>query len=469
MSISRIRASVTTVAPVVSVQLAGGSAVDATYNKSFKPVVTVIVPMAAIQWINVVYAAQVDTRGLNRVVKEITATLDVSSLHLFKAAYDSMAAVDETTHTLRKALVEPLTTSELRAFSLSRAITDTVDATDDLFGAANLDDEQVMFLIKSLQPDYIVMADNIDTIQVGKRALDTAVTGDVIGSRVLGKSLVDVPVTSEILVRSLSKQLTDTADVSDELNGSFITDDGQVMFMIKSLPVDYVTNSDANAKQFGKPALDLVVTGDVLLPFALGKGIEDVPVTTEKSLFDVAKPVQPDVVLALEAAVAAIAKPFEDLIFKPAEGPSQYDTYAFSYFLADYCREGFPALLVGKHFADLTQNTDISSRVIGKALSEFPLTGEVKGFAIGKALTDTVKATDDFYGAANVDDDQTVLYAKTTSDVVGKSDLTFQTTGKALTEAVNNNDAGSFVWTDYWDIGYTATASGVYVGNSRNF
>lgn len=749
MALSRIVVSVSTVKPVASVQVQAANTVS-TSGAGVGAVITRTVPIAAISWINILLDAQIDFRGLNPVVREIKIVLDTAALHFQKSAFDTEAVTDERTLVLfRKVPVENLQARELKTFDLQRQISDEVDATDDLYGVANADDEQVMFFSKAMQPDSFVVGDNLDEIHFGKRPLDSVSSSDQIDYFDLGKSLEDAPQTSEIRTVSIQKPLADTVDAGDEMNALAVTDDGEVMLFSKDIPTDRSYTSDQiDSIGVGKRALDLAVTsddktffvgkslsdepatseahlvslsksltdesltselaaietgkvldtafsssdaatveagkvaessataGDELLPFELGKGIEDIPVTSELYAFDVRR-VSEDVAVATEQIANHVSRYLSDRVYYPSDGPNQYDTYALAYFLEDYVREGFPAIdfskaltenkvtsetrtvvlfkpfeeafsaidapakglsktfvetlfksdvndilfdkarteslatsetrsvffskdltesldatddfygvtntdddqimtygkreseflstsetntfafgklltdaalsaelktfdlgkpladsfsksdltvklnakvlgdsfsssdssvnLVGKRATDASSTADATTAFVGKSLSETisksdaaaklaekvisdtitksdstiktagkavsdtAITGETRSFNFSKTLTDIVDATDDFYGVTNTDDDQNVLYAKVASDIVSKSDSISVTAAKGLTESVNKSDSGSLVWTDYWDIGYTVTSSGVYVGNSQTF
>lgn len=749
MALTRIVASVTTVRPVASVQVQAANTVSTT-GAGAGAVVTRVVPLAAVRWINITLEAQLDYRGLNPVVRDITLTLDHAALHFFKSAFETESVTDEQTVVfLRKVPQEDLSATELKTFDLQRQIADEVDATDDLYGVANADDEQVMFLSKALQPDSFTVGDNLEEIHFGKRPTDVVPTSDQIDKFDLGKSLEDQPQTVDVRTVSIQKPLADAVDAGDEMSALAMTDDGQVMFMVKDVPLEHQTASDQiDSVHVGKSATDAAATsesqsfavgksladapatsdertvdvaktlqsdsatsdqadkgtektlddsfaqadeavieagkalesaasvGDELLPFELGKGITDNPLTSEAQTFDVSR-VSTDTATATEQIANSLSRSLVDRTYYPSEGPAQYDTYAIAYFLEDYVREGFPAFefakalseskltsetfervvgktlaetlgaadapakglakafaeavgksdssivlmdkarneslstsetrvvaisktleelldatddflgvantdddqtmvygkresdflttseattramgksladayltadlktfdlsrsisdsvgkadatvkltgkalsdafgqtdssiwLVGKAATDLASTGDALTAAVGKALSDTisksdaaaklaekvltdtftksdsttltagkglsdtALTGEAKTFALSKALTDIVDATDDFFGAANTDDDQTVLTAKVTSDIVSQSDTTVKTAGKGLTDPVGKSDSGSLVWTDYWDIGYTVTSSGVYVGSSRTF
>lgn len=563
-----------------------------------------------------------------------------------------------------KGLTDSPITSEVRVVSIQKPLADTVDAGDEMNALAQTDDGEVMFFSKDVAREHQYTSDQIQSVDTGKSLADEAATSDD-KSFFVGKGLVDNPQTSESNTYFLDKSLDDVG----------VTSEQAAIDTSKALE-DSFTKSDEALVEAGKNVESSATTGDELLPFELGKGIEDTPLTSESQQFDISR-VSEDSASATEQIANTLGKPFTDRTFYPSEGPNQYDTYALTYFLEDYVREGFPELvfakalsdegvtsetlarvmqkplqesfgsvdnkvfllskgfsesvsnsdvmtplfdkgraeslsttetrakdlekvladlvdatddfygalnsddeqvmlyaklvsdyaatseaqtfsvskaladtvgksdlkvfdlskpladsvtksdaavkltskalsdaftqsdassyLVGKVAADSAATSEVQAFFVGKALADTftksdsaaksaekvlsdsfsksdsaritagkaatdtALTSEVQSFSISKSLSDVVNSTDDFYGVANADDDETMLFSKNSSELVLKSDTTTLTAGKGLTDSVSKSDSGSLVWTDYWDIGYTVTTSGVYVGNSQTF
>ncbi len=150
MALSRIVLSVTTTTPVASVDVQAPGSIS-TSSVGATSSITRVVPLAAIQWITIVFDAQLDFRGLNPVVRDIQVVVDVSLLNVGKGFSETKSASDQLQPFIfNKGLTESKTTSDLKTFSLARTFTEAVQSTDDVFGVADADDQEVMFFTKGL-------------------------------------------------------------------------------------------------------------------------------------------------------------------------------------------------------------------------------------------------------------------------------------------------------------------------------
>jgi hypothetical protein len=549
MSLSRILADVTVVKPVASVLLEVPGAAGNVLTTSTVATTVIQVPLAAISYFNIVVSAEVDFRGLNQIVHEFKVVIDQSALHLFKNVFDSNATADsQQILFFKKGSTDVTHTSEVRTFSLQRTISESLHSQDDFNASVPTDDGEVMTFGKHV-PDDAVTKSDVEHMAFGKGLVEAKSALDV-RTTSLSKTKSDAVSNVDANTIDLSKLVEDSVDAGDEMNAQAITDDGEVMIFGKTIP-DGFTNTDEASVETGKSvASSNAMAGDELLPFELGKGITDTPVTSETRSVDIVRGAIEDFPVTWDYAIVDLPKRLYDFGYQ-SEGPNQYDTYSLSYFAEDYVRQGFPAITFSKSLTDMVISTDdfygaanadddetmqfakvliesatsadtkaytlgkdltdtatrtdvanISASkvasdavsksdaasknsgktlsdqfsssdsktiVIGKGLTDSAQTQETQAFAISKQLSDVVDATDDFFGVANADDDETMLLNKATSDTFTKSDVTVVTAGKGLTDSVSKSDSGSLVWTDYWDINYTVTTSGVYVGNSQTF
>jgi hypothetical protein len=549
MALSRIVVSVTTTIPVASVDVVAPGTIS-TSTVGATSSITRVVPLAAIQWIAIVLDAQLDFRGLNPVVRDIQVVVDVSLLNVGKGFSETKSASDQLQPFIfNKGLTESKTTSDLKTFSLARTFTEAVQSTDDVFGVADADDQEVMFFTKGLPTEAQTVTD-VQRNTVGKSLTEAKTTSDNRTSA-FGKSNTESKTATDVRVNAITKSLADMADAGDEFNATALTDDGEIMVFGKTMS-DTFGYSDSTSLNPNKGISDQQTTSDELQPFILGKGIADVPLTSETRNVDLVRGAITDVPVVSDAKSIGYESNFNDYLYNPKEGPKQVNNYALDYFASeDYCLEGFPAFVigkvlldtvvttddfygaanadddetmsfvkqagdlfyatdsfggligkgrtdsantadsktlnagkvlldtfvrtdvltsaVGKALADAFTSSDARTNLFGKGLTDSSSTSETKAFAFSKSLSDTVNPTDDFYGVANPDDDEVMSFFKTTSDSFTKSDSTSLTPGKGLTDSVSKSDGGSLVWTDYWDINYTVTTSGVYVGNYQNF
>lgn len=518
----------------------------ASFNK-LKAIVQHVVPAAALEYVYIVLGVEIDAIGRNKFVYEYQFVADQARLGTGKRLYDVNGTTEVRTNLFGKRLTETKLTSETKAFAISKALADTVHPTDDFYGTANADDDEVMFFSKTLtvEQEYAV---DVYKSTFGKTRTDSVAKSDVQTSLV-DKSRTDTATTSETRTATFEKLLLDSVDAGDEFNATALTDDGEVLVFGKTVD-DVFTFADEVSVEAGKGIEDSQTTADQIDYFDIGKGLTDTPVTSELLSSDMAKPLYEDVVPSDEQT-SLFGIGVQDRTFYPADGPNLYDTYALTYFLEDYVREGFPEISfakllsdtvhttddfygianadddeimqfgkglsdlastgdtstflagksladsasksdeltssVGKSLADAVSKSDTASRDSGKSLADMVsnsdivvnLTGKLledstgqadnKTFALSKSLLDSVHPTDDFLGVANADDDEVMTFNKGITDSFTKSDVASITPGKGLADSASTGESGSLVWTDYWDIGYTVTTSGVYVGNSQTF
>lgn len=477
MALSRIVATVTTVRPVASVQVQGANTVNTT-SISAGVSVQRVVPLAAINWISIVMGAEVDYRGMNPVIHEINVVTDASRLLVGKRFFDSSATSDSyTLLVFKKAAVETLHPVDVKTFSLQRQISESLHSQDDFNASVPTDDGEVMTFGKHV-PDDAVTKSDVEHMAFGKRSNETVASVDV-RSHSLSKPLSDAKSVSDVRVNQIDKPLSDTVDAGDEMNAQAITDDGEIMVFGKTTS-DYHEVADEAIVEAGKNLSDSIGSSDELLPFELGKGINEPVATSEIRSVDLVRGAIEDFPLTWDYSVASIQKPISDRVYYPADGPNQYNTYALSYFLEDYAFEGFPALDVykaltelkfatdlktftlSKPFADAFVNADSSLLLVAKSASDavaqsdlyVPLFGKNPADSIassdtrtkffGKAFSDTVTSTDDFYGIANADDDETMLYGKNTAEQLWSSDQTTSFVGKSLVDSATKSDLKTF-------------------------
>jgi hypothetical protein len=243
------------------------------------------------------------------------------------------------------------------------------------------------------------------------------------------------------------------------------------------------STQDAVSLLASKPFTDAQTTTDQLVA-VLAKVLADGLNTSDEALLNTDKPLtsaalvadiaaktfgklaDTDFVTAADYSDLTAVKNFPEVAYA-AEGPGTGQIYAdLTYFAEDYVREGFPT----------------------------------RGFF--KVIGDTLDATDDFLGVANVDDDQIIFFGKSrmdhavTSEVFSRAfttsrtdgvsptdivllatsrpaasafvaaDSTVKTIGKTPADTATSADAGALRMTDYADISYFAQD---YVGTAFSF
>lgn len=509
-----------------------------------------VVPSALVSWVYILLDYTIDPIGRNPVLRDLTVQADRSVLLVGKGFTEAKTSSDVFgPKVFGKGLTEAKVTSETRGYSLTRLIQNYVHSQDDFNASVPTDDGEVMSFSKNLNIEFLSKAD-VERMAYGKNLTEAKATADT-RTQSLSKPFSESKTTSETRAVTFAKRLFDAFHSGDEFNAIAVSDDGEIMVFGKTLS-DSFTQADTVSLNPNKGFSEQQTTADQLQPFILGKGITDVPLTSEIRNVDLVRGAITDVPVTSDAKSIGYGTNFNDYLYNPKEGPKQVNNYALDYFASeDYCLEGFPAFAigkvlldtvvttddfygaanadddetmsfikkagdlfyatdsfgaltskvrtdsasasdsktinagkvlldtfvkadvltsaVGKALADAFTSSDARTNLFGKGLTDSSLTSETKAFAFSKSLSDTFISTDDFNGVANPDDDEVMSFFKTTSDSFTKSDSTSLRPGKGLTDSVSKSDGGSLVWTDYWDINYTVTTSGVYVGNSRTF
>lgn len=389
----RIRASVAITAT--------GDTTNATQLNKLTAGVQYVFPAATLEHIYIVLGIVVDSIGYNKFFYDLQAIADQVSLGVSKGFFETQAVTDETTYVLfKKGAIEQLSTAETRRMSLAKQVDDLVDATDDFQGTANTDDDQVMVFSKTVSSEYQTVSDST-RVTTGK-GLSEAVASDDEQVFNVDKGLTDILGTTEDRSTFFEKTLSDAVDAGDEFNAVALTDDGEVMIFGKTLADDF-TQADEVSVQPEKGIEDVIERPtDQIDYIEVGKGIEDVPVTSETLGFDTSKPLETEATTADFTAFGFGAGLADRVSY--GDGPNAYDTYAVGYFAETYCLEGFPAL------------------------------------SFSKTLADTVHSTDDFFGVANADDDETMQFGKTLGEVFHQSDEATVAYSKAVLDLASFED-----------------------------
>jgi hypothetical protein len=263
------------------------------------------------------------------------------------------------------------TTDSITDVQFTKNIIDIVDATDDFYGALNLDDDQTANMHKVLSTwvsnsdvfsrivtFYRTLTDSTDLNDLlyttfGKIANDTAHMLDV-PSKATAKTLRDINILISVVAKRLGKLLTSTTSNSD----------------------DYV--------------------------FSIGKGIT----TTATSGEIVARSV---------TTVKSDSADASDLFSRVF--------VAFRSFSDSITRSDSHLIGVGKNTVEVLNVDEAYTLFMSKILNQTVNHTEVLRFDLSKRLNDIVDATDDFYGVTNLDDDQVASVTKVSVDAFDASDV----------------------------------------------
>ena len=171
---------------------------------------------------------------------------------------------------------------------LTKVIVDLLGVTDDFYGVANVDDDQIIVFGKSLL-DMPVTSDQANKSFSRTGVASAAVATDS-AAVTTGKTLADVLSKSDILVRDVGKSLADSANTADSetlavsktLADSAVFSDFLVTSTAKALQ-DTALLSDLAAKNLSRNRSDSVTIVEVSSREP-GKGLSDSAATSESGL-----------------------------------------------------------------------------------------------------------------------------------------------------------------------------------------
>jgi hypothetical protein len=389
-------------------------------------------------------------------------------------------------------LVSPedtFTASEIRNFNMSKLRVDEIQAVD-----------RALAEVYKVLADAAYVADQVDRA-VGKGRTDTALTSEVTtrdSSKVLadavptadlaakgffttrqdafdagdsnilevGKGVADTTLTADLFDRTVAfvRFFSDITDATDEINANLLMDDGQVVFLSKSL--------------------------------------RDVVAAATQTTFDVSR-VQADTSTTSDEALLSAVKQLDHII-----GAGDFSDVEFGASRADIASAFDTATLgVGVSATDATDTADQSVRAFFKSLNDTVTTSDSLSFfldayyttgvvtsedvlvvriaaagvpaqlenqdasdttalGVNKNFTDFVGVTDDFYGEATIDDEQTNFVGKNLTENLPTSELRTVALQRTLQESANVGSSGLLAMTDYCDSTYFSQA---YVGTERIF
>jgi hypothetical protein len=393
MALSRIRANVTVTSPTAAVTVSPEGVVGATVGV-VQTAATVVIPISAISWINIIYSAEVDYRGMNPVVKEIFVVADASAVTFGKNITESQSAIDAITgRQFGKALADTPALTEITVYSLQRTINELVDATDDFYGAANSDDDQTMFFSKSIPVEAKVASDS-NAVDFGKNLAEQQATSEKV-TYDASKPLFDSLASSETVGYSYSKPVADLVDATDDFYGLANSDDDQTMFFAKSLPVETQTVSDTDNWAFTKAATEGLNTTESAT-YSFYKPFSDSPNASET------------VEYSYQKAVTGSTE---------TQTVSDTDNWAFT-----------------KAATEGLNTTESATYAATKALADNPSISEAVGYTYQKAVADTADAGDELNALFVTDDGQTMFMSKNFSEPLSSSDAAANAVGKSTSD-----------------------------------
>jgi hypothetical protein len=372
---------------------------------------------------------------------DAAAFTDAKVYRLQRALEELADIADEAVFTLGKGLSDSSALTDAHIKSVLKAITDEVGFTDSLVVALDRRTEDVFYISDPIGKEFRTSRSDtfywgegpaIDEYAIDYFLEDYTWTGrphiefikgvtDVAGNftdshyKIFTKGVVEPIALSETFVRRLSRSLSESIRVTDDLDGNAMTDDEQVMEFRKAV-TDLTTIGDTVfilMSWVRTPTDETAITDAKAINF--GKAVSEAPAATDAAILSVAK-VLADAYAVTDAAAKSTAKSFSD-----------------AYAATDAATKS-----VNKAITDVGALTDAAYNNMAKTLADSAGITEQPVFSLSKPLADSGAATDS----------------------VGK------TIAPAKTDSASLTDAGAVRMQGYCDITYFAED---YVGVTFTF
>ena len=309
---------------------------------------------------------------------------------------------------------------------------------------------------------------DITFVETALRKADSATTSDTVDILfIIGRTFNDTFVSVDINYVDFEKPLTEALASVDAHYSEFIkpvtpdsfTVDGGgtgtcTDYVDRYYMVERYVDSAIPLFEFTKAATDAVATADTYTYSALfnREFNESLDVTDD---FDGVATSEDDQTMLLH-------KQRTDLVAQ-----SELTTFNLDKALTDTATgTELLAYSVSKGFTDTSTFSDgLDSIYFSKYRTDTSVTSDnISSVELSKSISDVVDATDDFYGTANTDDDQTMSFFTSRYDTFSVGDSSNQQAEKQLTDSATNSDSGSLRMTDYCDVNYfTSNYVGTYV------
>ena len=340
-----------------------------------------------------------------RPLSDAARVADRPALSVYRPATDAAQILSETTRQLGKHLSDAAALLDQTQHALQKRLFDVITVTDDLDGAASLEDDQEMTFIKTRTEQVALSDDFYRTVQFVRAFVDPGFLSDFVRQDV-GKALSDDAALFETTALTSEKPLSDSLSLDESAQYLFerpVTDAAHVV--------------DAAVQSFGKDVQDDAGFIDTAWK-GFGGALADGTLFSDSTSF------------ALTYVLNHVVNTADDHEIQFAKN------HADAVVISDLFSRQVEFRRSAEDPLSLTDDNNIKQ--CGKALSEFP------------------RFEDQVARAAQ----------RTASDDALISDLRVLTPGKTRTEQATLTDAGSLRSQGYCDFSYFAED---YVGASRTF
>ena len=323
-----------------------------------------------------------------RIFTELTQTTERVEQLVERVSSDQGTFSDLVTQTVGKLLLDATSNSEQLSFDFLAEYSDLVDATDDFYGAANIDDDQIALFDKVLA-DYATTYEEVVTVAEFYRTfLEVAASIDQ-ATLHFAKSVLETVATSEVVAIAFETARQEIAVISETVAASFSTSRSET-----------VTQAELFTQSIEPAKYETVNTSELTTADLALQKLETAA-TSEQVATDVS---------VLHTDISSILESFI----------SQFEAY--------------------RTFIETVQQTDLFTQSIEPAKYESVSTSELQTLDTNKRPLDVattqevvakdattefselVDATDDFYGAATVGDDEYADFQKSVSDYATNTD-----------------------------------------------
>jgi hypothetical protein len=324
-----------------------------------------------------------------RIFSELTQTTDRVEQLVERVSLEQIAFTELVEKVLQKLVLDQATTSEQQAFDFSAVYNELVDATDDFYGAANVDDDQIATFDKVLS-DYATNSDVVITVADFNRAfLETAANTD-------------------LATLNFAKSVLETVTTSERFDVNFVTSRQDVVSVAETAAVDFSTSRTETVAQADlftqsiEPNKYETVSTSENTNYSVGLEKSETVVTTETTTSDIT---------TSKSEIASILENFVR------------EWTAFRSFTETVVQTDQAVLATNKPVTETVVANEISTATVNKQQLETVVSVETTNKDVSTEFSELIDATDDFYGAANIDDDQVAAIDKLVSDHVTNSDV----------------------------------------------
>ena len=380
-------------------------------------------------------ASEIRNFNMSKLLHSEMQAVDRALAHVSKALADAAHVSDQVSRLIGKGLVDIPLTSETLTRDSRKVLADTPDVTDTVAKGFSTG-----------------RSDNFTVSDV------THVTA--------GKGIPDPVITADLLSRTVAfvRVFTDTADATDEINAHLLMDDGEVIYLEKVV-LENIATTEQLAFAVGRAQADTATTGEDLL-WAMAKQLDDLVGAGDYDVVEFGKS-RDDLVAAsdvatigvgLRATDAAVTSDVTSRFFNKAIHDTVTTSDSLRFFLDAY----FTSSAVTSEDVQVVR---IAAGGVPPQL-EHQFMADLTLLGVNKNFHDTVGVTDDFYGTATIDDEQTNFVGKNLTENLPTSELRTVALQRTLQESASAGDSGLLAMTDYCDSTYFSQA---YVGTERIF